>query len=170
MGAKKEKFKNVFILVLFVAVLVMPVMLLGIYSKVANLENMVNSDNSKKLAGLKAITENIDHYFASVIHVGGVGSDIMTVRARYGNDFLDQDFFVHTSFNRAESVLDIGCASGFNVISAGSPTNSDIWVEDDIGYARMSLAHRINNGDSFDETENGKNIINIECEKEDAEK
>lgn len=33
-------------------------------------------------------------YFASVVHIGGVGSDLITARAYHDNTFLDQDYFV----------------------------------------------------------------------------
>src|SRR3989338_10982951 len=106
-----------------------------------------------------------DVYNATVIQVGGVGSDIYTNRAYYIGDgsgkdhqegwptYLDKDVYAPVSFNTPFSLMDLSCKEGYKAtLLPDEISDSDAWREMD-NWFRIEIKEKV------------KNQLSIRCEK-----
>ncbi len=91
-------------------------------------KSAVNSSNDKKITpglNVEQVVSEPQEYTASVIQVGGEGSDVIT-KSAYGEEaYLEANEYVETSFNSPKDIIWLSCKDGYFASKPKSITGNE---------------------------------------------
>lgn len=159
-----ERIKNIILPVVFILLLVLgyqvsvsqPKKQAAINERIASLENKNTALILTKQQNFQIETLP-DWYWATVIQVGGIGSDLYTHYAKGQGKYLDKDEYAQVSFNNINDILYLDCKDGYKAVEPQSSNGDKSFSHYEVG--NFSAGYGIEIKDIF------KNELNIKCEK-----